>query len=146
MCEGCEGITVSEYQGIRYHSPLYQPQHTNRLTNTTTYPLHTHPFQHPPSPLPASTNEVGDIEVGLGCDEHFNAFGATVACCGEHRSPAKLWAHNTTHRRESVLHCMAPKGTRHGCTDKGQCRYGWTLHVVTHCVLYIVSGYEDKRV
>ena len=78
------------------------------------------------TPLPASTNFVGDIGVGLGCNEHFNAFGATVACCGEHRSPAKLWAHNTTHRRESVRHCMAPKGTRHGCTDKGQCGYGCT--------------------
>ena len=66
------------------------------------------------SPPPASTNAVvGDIDVGLAHDEQLNGFVAIVACRGEHWSLAILWAHNTTHGRESVRHCMAPKGTRH---------------------------------
>ena len=66
------------------------------------------------SPLPASTNAVaGDIDVGLAHDEQLNGFVVIIVCRGVQWSPAILWAHNTTHGRESVRQCMAPKGTRH---------------------------------
>jgi len=124
--------------------PLHIHQHMNRRANNTTCPLHTHPSQHPSSPPPASTNFiVGDIDVGLAHDKHLNAFVVIVACRDEHWSLANLWPHNTTHARESVRHCMAPKGTRYGCTNKGQCGYGWTLYVVMHCALYL---YVSMRV
>ena len=117
--------------------PLHIHQHTNCLANNTTCPLHTHPSQQPSSPLPVSTNAVvGDIDVGLAHDKQLNAFVVILPCRGEHWSPATLWAHNTTHGRESVRHCMARKGTRHGCTNKGRCGYGRTLYVVMHCALY----------
>ena len=117
--------------------PLHIHQHTNRLANNTTCLLHTHPSQQPSSPLPVSTNVfAGDIDVGLAHDEQLNAFGVIGQCRHEHWSAALLWPHNTTHGRESVRHCMAPKGTRHGCTNKGQCGYGWMLYVVMDCASY----------
>ena len=117
--------------------PWHIHQHTNRLANNTTRPLDTHPSQQPSSPLRVSTNAVvGDIDVGLAHDEQLNAFVVIVVCRGVQWSHATLCPHNTTHGRESVRHCMAPKGTRHGCTNKGQCGYGWTLYVVMHCALY----------
>jgi len=77
--------------------PLHIHQHTNRLANNTTCPLHTHPSQHPPSPLPASTNlVVGDIEVGLARDEQLNGFVVILPYRGVQWSPATLWPHNDT--------------------------------------------------
>ena len=115
-----------------HHTPIaYTPAHESPR------PLHTRPSQQPPLSLPMSTNVfAGDIDVGLAHDEQLNAFVVVGVCRDVHWSPALLWAHNTTHGRESVRHCMAPKGTRHGCTNKGQCGYGWTLYVVMHCALY----------
>ena len=66
------------------------------------------------SPPPASTNAVvGDIDVGLAHDEQLNGFVVIAECRDVHWSVGTLWAHNTTHGRESVRQCMAPKRTRH---------------------------------
>jgi len=139
--EGYEGMKVSHHHTPIASTPAHQSPNQHRHV----------PAAHPPIPTPAiattrATNFVVDIEVGLGCNQHFDAFGVIHICRDVHWSLAFLWPHNTTHGRESVHHGMAPKGTRHKCTNKGQCGYGWTLHVGMHCALCIVWGYEGMRV
>ena len=118
------------------HYRASTPVYVNRPTNTTTWPVHTHLFQHPPSPLLVSTNVVGDIDVGLGCDERFDAFGVIEPCRGVHWSPAILWPHNTTHGRDSVCHVPLydTRGDRHGHANKGQ--YGVGGRYTKGCMVH----------